>query len=197
MTTANDFLMGGGIPAAKFEQIGRVLTGAIAVPPEVQQQKDFNSGEPLFWDDGSPRQQIKLVLDTAERNPEDPDDDGQRALYVKSGMLKAVRAAVKASRSKGLEVGGTLTITYTGDGEPSRKGLNPPKQYSATYQPPAPGAAANDVLMGGQQPPAAPPAAPAPVPQAQAAPAAPAAMTPEQQAAIAQLTPEQRAALGL
>jgi hypothetical protein len=32
--------------------------------------------------------------------------------------------------------GGELIVTYTGDGEPTRKGLNPPKLYSVVYVPP-------------------------------------------------------------
>ncbi|GAA1994228.1 hypothetical protein GCM10009799_20400 [Nocardiopsis rhodophaea] len=201
MTSANDFLMSGGVPAAKFETLGATITGTITMPPEKQQQTDFTTGDPLTWPDGKPKEQIKVVLSTDQRDPSDPYDDGKRAVYIKSGMFKAVRVAVRASGAPGLEVGGTLTITYTGNGTPSRPGLNPPKQYEATYAPPSPGTAANDVLMGGDQSPAPAPAtqqAPAPAPSATPAPAAPAAGVPsDAAAALAQLTPEQRAALGL
>lgn len=198
--SANEMLMGGGIPAAKFDQVGVTLSGTIATPPEVQQQRDFTTGELLTWDDGNPRQQIKVILDTEQRDPADPYDDGQRALYIKSGLMKAVRTAIRAAGAKGMEVGGKLTVRYTGDGEPPKRGMNPPKQYTAVYEAPAaPGLVdANALLTGtpaaGQAASTTPtaPTQPAPTP----APAAP-GMSAEQAAAIAALSPEQRAALGL
>lgn len=135
---ANDYLMGGGVKSAKFDKPGAKVGGTIARKPELQQQRDFDSGKPLTWDDGSPRQQIKVVLATDERD--DDDDNGERGLYLKGGLLKAVQAAVKAAGAKGLEVGGKLAVKYTKDGE--RKGkLNPPKLYVAKYEAPDPLAA--------------------------------------------------------
>ncbi|MEU8362345.1 hypothetical protein AB0C27_40635 [Nonomuraea sp. NPDC048882] len=207
--TANDFLMGGGIKAARFDTIGTTVGGPITTQPKVEQQKDLDTGELKFWNDGKPMMQMVVTVQTSLRDPEVPDDDGQRAFYIKANSLKAVREAVRRSGAKGLDIGGTLTLTYTGDGEQKARGKNPPKLYSATYQPPAQ-AAANEFLNGGQQPAAvpqqaayAPPAAPQPPAPAPAAPTAPAApwtpppgMTPEQAAAVAALPPEQRAALG-
>ncbi|MFC5744795.1 hypothetical protein [Actinomadura rugatobispora] len=188
MTTANDFLMAGGTTSAKFPAIGTTVTGTIAREPEVQQQKDFQSGELKYWNDGKPMQQLMIVLATDERDPSVPDDDGERAVYVKGQMQKAVKEAIRKSSASGIAVGGTLTITYTADGE-AKRGFNPPKVYTATYAPPS---AATDFLNSGnsqEQQPAAPQAAPAP--------AAPAGVTPEALAALAQLTPEQKAALGI
>jgi hypothetical protein len=201
MTTANDFLMAGGTTSAKFPEPGTTVTGVIVREPEVQQQRDFTSGEPKFWEDGKPMQQLQVILETAERDPSIPDDDGHRAVYVKGQMQKAVKDAVRKSGAKGIAVGGTLAVTYTGDGETTRRGMNPPKLYAATYTPPAT-AAANEFLNQGQDQPAAQPVAQAPSPApvaSQEAVAALAQLTPEQQraAAAALLTPEQRAALGL
>jgi hypothetical protein len=203
--SANEMLMGGGIPSAKFETPGTVISGPITATPEVQQQRDYATGELKFWDDGKPMQQIKVMLQTDQRDTADPYDDGQRAVYIKGNLLKAIRTAVRTAGATGLEAGGKLTITYTGDGEPSKRGFNPPKLFAAVYESPAaPGLVdANALLAGGQ--PAAPPAAPAvtapPTPQPAAQPTAPPAATaglsPEQAAAIAALSPEQRAALGL
>jgi hypothetical protein len=193
MTTANDFLMAGGVTSAKFSAIGASIAGTIAREPEVQQQRDFTSGELKFWDDGKPMQQLQVILDTSERDPSIPDDDGQRALYVKGNMQKAVKEAIRKAGAPGIAVGGRLTVTYVADGEASKKGLNPPKLYSATYTPPA-AAAANEFLAGGDHPAQtqAQPAAPAAT-----VPVAPPGVNPEAMAALAQLTPEQRAALGL
>lgn len=136
---ANEYLMGGGVKSAKFEKKGQVVKGIIVRKPELQQQRDFDSQKPLTWDDGSPRQQIKVVLKTDAKD--DEDDNGERALYLKGGLLKAVQAAVKKADAKGLEVGGMLAIKYTGDGEKKGK-LNPPKLYAAKYEAPDPMAVA-------------------------------------------------------
>lgn len=196
LDAANDFLMGGGVASAKFPQIGASVTGVICRQPEVQQQTDITTGEPKFWGDGKPRQQLQVQLQTNERDPSVQHDDGIRAVYVKAQMQKAVREAVKQSGAKGLEIGGTLTITYIGDGEPSQRGMNAPKQYSAVYVP-APAAAANEFLNGSPETTPAP--TPAPQPAMAAAPAAPApaGVSPEALAALSQLTPEQKQALGL
>jgi hypothetical protein len=127
--------MGGGVKSAQFKTTGATVKGAIARKPEVQQQRDFTKGTPLTWDDGAPRQQVKVILATDERD--DEDDNGERAVYLKGGLLTAVRAAVKEAKAKGLEIGGKLIVKYTGDGE--KKGnLNPPKLYKAKYEAPDP-----------------------------------------------------------
>jgi hypothetical protein len=184
---ANEFLMAGGVSSAKFPAIGTRVTGTIVRHPEVQQQRDFTTGEPKVWDDGKPMQQLQVTLATSERDPQTPDDDGVRAIYVKGNMLKAVREAVRRSGAQGLEVSGTLTITYTGDGEASRRGINPPKLYAAEYTA-APAAAANSFLA--TEP--TPAATPQPV-----QPATPAGVDPAVLAALAQLSPEQRALLNV
>lgn len=137
LPSVGDFLMGGGSPSAKFPTIGTTVTGTVAREPEVMQQTDFDSGKPLFWDDGKPKLQAKVVLATTERDPLISDDDGERAVYVKGQLQKAVAQAVRSAGARLLEVGGTLSVTYIADGE--RKGkLNPPKVYSAKYEPPDP-----------------------------------------------------------
>lgn len=196
MMSANDFLMGGGIPAAKFDTIGTTVGGPITTPPKVEQQKDLDTGEPKFWNDGKPMMQMLVTVQTDQRDPEIQDDDGQRTFYIKANSLKAVRDAVRRSGAKGLEVGGILTLTYTGDGEQKKRGFNPPKLYAATYAPPS-AAQANDFLNGQAQ--AAPAAPPAAAPAASTAPGAwtpPPGMDAAQAAALAALTPDQRTALG-
>ncbi|KAB2384734.1 hypothetical protein [Actinomadura montaniterrae] len=218
---ADEFLMQGGVASAKFPVIGTTVTGTIAREPEVRDQTDFDTGKVKTWDDGTPRRQLMVVLQTAERDPANPDDDGERAVYVKGQMKTAVRDAVRKAGAPGLKVGGTLTVQYIADGQATRG--NPPKQYAASYVPPA-NAAANDFLNGGEpqavpaqpvpqavpafvpqapapQPMPAPAPAPQPVPQA--APTAPPvqqaapALSPEMLAAIANLPAEEKARLGL
>ncbi|UVD40925.1 hypothetical protein [Mycobacterium phage Kashi_VT1] len=136
-----DFLGGGGVPSGKFGSPGDTVGGVIAVEPEQRQQTDYKTGDLLTWKDGSPRMQLVVTVQTDLRDPEIEDDDGKRRLFVKGEMRKAVQKAVIAAGARGLDVGGELHVTYTGDGD--KKGnLDPPKLYSATYKKPAPGAAA-------------------------------------------------------
>lgn len=137
----NDFLLSGGVTSAKFETPGTTVSGTICRPPEKQQQRDFETGKPKVWEDGSPRWQIVIHLQTDNRDPDVEDDDGIRALYVRGNMLRAVREAVRRAGGK-LEEGGYLDVIYTGDGE--RQGVGfPPKLYSATYIPAAQAAVAD------------------------------------------------------
>jgi hypothetical protein len=153
--SANDLLMGGGMASAKFPTIGTKVTGRIIRDPEARQQTDIQTGDPLTFANGDPRMQIVVQLATDERDASIDDDNGDRALYIKGNMLNAVREAVRRAGAKGLEVGGTLTIVYSGDGEAKTRGFNAPKLYTASYTPPSAEAANNVLLMGAQPVPAA------------------------------------------
>jgi hypothetical protein len=135
--SADDFLMGGGVPSAKFPTVGTVVTGRITQEPTVEQQRDYTSGELKFWDDGQPQMQMVVTLATSERSPEINDDDGTRRIYVKGQMKTAVAQAVRAAGARGLEVGGILTVTYSHDGERKNVRFNAPKNYTVEYVPAA------------------------------------------------------------
>lgn len=126
-----DALLSGGGTTAKFPTIGTTIKGTV-VSATSQQQTDFATREPKFWTDGKPMMELVITLETAERDPDDANDDGNRRLYVKGKMLEALRAALAGRK---LEAGGTLAVKYTGDGE-AKAGMNPPKVYKAEYQPP-------------------------------------------------------------
>ncbi|MFE2353426.1 hypothetical protein [Streptomyces parvulus] len=135
--SADDFLMGGGVPSAKFPTLGTTVSGRITERPTVEQQRDFTTGELKFWDDGKPQMQLVVTLATNERDPENPEDDGARRLYVKGQMKNAVASAVRSAGARGLEVGGTLTVTYARDGQKSNPRFNAPKNFDAQYVPAA------------------------------------------------------------
>lgn len=135
---ANAILMGGG-KSFSFANIGDKISGTITAY-EAQPQTDIQTGEVKTWKDGNPMMQVVVTLATDLE--EDAGDDGARRVYLKGSRptmsLGAVKAAVKAAGASGLEVGATLAIAYTGDGEPTQRGYNPPKEYAAKYTPPAP-----------------------------------------------------------
>jgi hypothetical protein len=199
---ANDILMGSGAPAAKFDQVGAILSGTVLAEPEATQQTDFRTKVAETWKDGSPKMQVLVRLATTLRDPERADDDGERTLYIKGKHLTdAIRQAVRASGANGIHPGGTLTVQYVADG-PAEVGLNPPKLYAASYV--APAVSFNGVSSPAQQQiPAQPtyvapqPAyvapAPAAVMQQQVPAAAPAAVpTGVDPAMWGRLDPEQR-----
>ena len=153
MTTyadVNDFLNQSGAPAAKFPEIGTTVKGTV-IAAEVKQQTDMDTGQPLTWDNGDPRMQLIVTLQTDERDPDLNDDDGTRRLFAKGNMLTAIKAAVKKANAR-LEPGGTLVVKYSGDGEQKKRGFNPPKLYEAAYKAGAPQQADVDSLLGDTSP---------------------------------------------
>lgn len=141
-TDPNDLLLGAGIASVKFPTFGTTVKGTV-LHSEVTQQTDINNNK-LTWDNGDPRMQVVITLQTDERDPAVEDDNGQRKLYVKPQMQKAIGDALRAVGAK-LEVGGTLAVRYESDAPPKQKGHNGAKQFVAQYQPPSQ-QAANDLI---------------------------------------------------
>lgn len=209
---ANDVLMGAaGSPAWKFDEPGTTREGTIASPPQARQEREYDPNNPGGGDlkvfpSGDPIMGVVVEVQTGERDPSNREDDGKRTFYIEGRYIKeAVRNAVRAAGAPGLEVGGSIRVTFTHREDPMDKRSR--KHWQVAYTP-----AGNSALMGdpapaaaqpaatynvqaasqgqpawGQQPPAAPPAYAAPPAAPPAAPAAQAApeFTPEQQAAFA------------
>ncbi len=132
--SVNGFLIGSSAPSAKFAVIGTTIKGTIQAAI-VSEQTDIG-GAIRTWEDGSPRKQVVITLGTDDRDPEVRDDDGTRKLYVKGQMIKAVRDALKQANAQSIEVGGRLAVRYDRDGDASKPGFNPPKEYVAQYEAP-------------------------------------------------------------
>lgn len=160
--TADSFFAG-GYKSAKFDVPGKIYQGVIVAVPTVSQQTDFVTRTPKTYDDGSPMYQLAVPIQTDERDPEDPYDDGVRSIYVKGQMTSAIKQALRAAGRPRLEIGGTLIVRYDGDAEPQQRGMNGAKQFTAAYTPPPTMA---DQLLGAAPAPQAAPlvkaAAPAP-----------------------------------
>lgn len=161
--------------SAKFPTVGATITGTV-ISADVVQARNFDTGDPEFWADGSPKQQFRITLTTDLRDPSDGGDDGTRSVYVKAwgDGKKELQRAVKASGAADILTGGTFTATYTGDGElPAGKRGFPPKVYRYEYVAPSATAAALTTLERLE-------ALPDPAPAGQTLP-----MTPEVLAALA------------
>lgn len=134
----------GGSKAFPFEEIGDKVTGQITLV-ERRQQRSFDSGKPLEWDDGSPRMLTYIELQTDLRD--DGDDDGVRAVWAKGGQFEvaegqgksAEQALVQAAKDanvKTIEEGGKLSVVFSGRSKPTIRGYQPAKLFVMRYEPP-------------------------------------------------------------
>jgi len=141
-----------GVPSAfkKETPIGTSVEGKI-VEADVQQVTNYEDGRPEFWDDGAPKQQLRIIVETNMRDPQRQDDNGHRAVYVKwwGDPRKALVQAVKQAGDNDVRAGGYFKATYTGDGEPPNPRLNAPKLYAYEYVMPTQAAGLN--IGGGEQ----------------------------------------------
>lgn len=166
--TADEFLLGGSSGKSAFgkdDPIGTTVSGTI-IDTQIRQQTKLEDGSPLTWDNGDPRMQLVITIQTDQRIPDEPDDDGIRAIYVKGSkapgsrsLHDAVRAAVQTAGADGLKPDGVLTVQLIGT-EPSKtRGYNDRKLWAAAYKAPDPTAASAGFLGTG-----APASTPTPAP---------------------------------
>lgn len=135
--SVNDFLNGSGAPAAKFLNVGDEVKGSV-IHAEVSQQTDLD-GNLKTWDDGKPRMQLVITLQTELNDPAIEDDDGKRRVFVNKPRMKtAISEAIRTAGAQRLEQGGKLAVKYTGTGEPTKRGFQPPKLFAALYRAPDP-----------------------------------------------------------
>jgi hypothetical protein len=156
---------GGGKGITWPDQPPKTITGTITAVHAPEPVNDPKTGQP------TDRMQVRIELDTTERDPEQQFDDGARTLYVKSYMRGAVGDALRRAGVKEPAIGGTLTVTFVRTEPADRPGLSPSKHFEAVYAPPSKGVAEH---FGTAAPAAAPsaPAAPAPAAPAPVKPAA-------------------------
>lgn len=179
--SAFDFFAPRASHSWKFTNPGDTHTGTITEVSDARQATEFGSNEPAYWDREKtrPKMQVAVTLDTAERDPQDANDTGKRTLWVvedgRSGsILSAIRQAVHQAGAGTIDIGGQLTVAFSGFDPNSKNPANPRKIYAASYVPPAPagGMFTNQAPAQPVAQPAAPaPAAPAPAPAAPAQPA--------------------------
>lgn len=185
--SAFDFFAPRASHSWKFTNPGDTHTGTITEVSDARQATEYGSKELAYWDKERtrPKMQVAVTLDTTERDPQDANDTGKRTLWVvedgRSGsILSAIRQAVHQAGAGTIDIGGQLTVTFSGFDPNSKNPANPRKIYAASYVPPAPAGG----MFTNQAP--APVAQPAPAP---AAPAQPVAPAPAAQPVAAPATP--------
>ena len=174
--SAFDFFAPRASHSWKFTNPGDTHTGTITEVSDARQATEYGSNELAYWDKERtrPKMQVAVTLDTTERDPQDSNDTGKRTLWVvedgRSGsILSAIRQAVHQAGAGTIDIGGQLTVAFSGFDPNSKNPANPRKIYAASYVPPAPAGG----MFTSQAPaqPVAAPATPAPAPVAQPAPA--------------------------
>ena len=143
-----------GSKSWKPENIGDQIRGTILNIKRVQ-QTNFTTGEPLEWDDGSPRMQTVVELQTDETV--NGDDDGVRSIWLKggknyeaaegegkSGEVALAEAAKKAGVSS-IDEHAVLQVAMTGRSKPTTRGYQPAKLYTMKYTAPTASVSADDL----------------------------------------------------
>lgn len=182
LASLGSLIQGGGAKAffTGDSQPGAMVEGEI-VSLDVSQMRDFQTKMPATWQDGQPKQQIHIVLQTS-LPPVDQDDDGRRSIWIKGWgvQLKALREACRQAGVKTPSKGDVFAARYTGLGERGNA-PQPPKMYEYRIIP-ASQAAVSGLLNE-------------PAPQQQAIPQQPVQQAPQVQAQtpVASQQPAQQA----
>lgn len=113
------------LPSAKFPEVGASVSGVvrelgISDVPEFDGKGRITGSK--TDENGNVITQVDVTLETS---------GGQLVLHTGGAIFYAIGRALAEVGAEDLEPGDTLTVTYTGDGEPTAKGRNAPKQYAA------------------------------------------------------------------
>lgn len=102
-----------GSPYLKWESPGTTYEGIIA-DVQLRQARKYESTELDFWDDGTPKMQVVITLQTDLRDKDRDDDDGTRSLSINlwSGQKKSLLAACKAAGVSEPAVGQRFRATH-------------------------------------------------------------------------------------
>lgn len=144
-------LLAGNSAKAYFganSQPGDTVTGVIE-KIETTQVNDFQTKQPAFWNDGRPKEQIHVIIQTQLRDPSVDDDDGRRSLWIKGWgiQLKAFRDACRQAGVKIPKPGDTITERFVGLGQRG-DAPQPPKVFEFHIEP----ASSVNSLVNGSQP---------------------------------------------
>jgi len=114
-------------PSAKFPTVGTTVEGVVLemleVPVPVFDKNGRPTGEQAKDADGNPKFQTDVLLETP---------NGKLVLHTDGGIGWAIGRGLGEINAEDLEIGDTLQVEYSGDGEPTAKGRTAPKQYTTT-----------------------------------------------------------------
>jgi hypothetical protein len=147
----NSLLTGKSVPSISFKdaKVGDSFTGVIT-DLETAQVRNYETGDPEFWEDGNPKLQIVVTL--ATEYGDGGEDDGERKVYLFGQKLQAAKAAMKEANVTKLEKGFQFTISFAGEKPSSNKKYNNIKLYGIAIVPSKSNPAVDAVLAVGGTP---------------------------------------------
>jgi len=136
--------------------VGDKISGVV-ISAERAQQRDFDTGSPMEWDNGDPRMETVIIVgDTGLVDPEMDNDTGERALHLRGGNYKvaegtglAGEAALREGMKKAgirCEPGAKITAVISGLAEVTGRGKNPAKLWQIRLEAPAKGISEEDLF---------------------------------------------------
>ncbi|MBU3749823.1 MAG: hypothetical protein FGM52_05130 [Mycobacterium sp.] len=100
-------------PIFKFNNPGDSISGVIVEEPTTMPLTAFKSTEPKIGPDGKPVMQVLIVV--ASEQCQNEHHDGRWRVFIDKPLMKdAVRQAVRTAGAPTLELGGEVTISFTG-----------------------------------------------------------------------------------
>jgi DNA-directed RNA polymerase specialized sigma24 family protein len=102
-----------------------------------------------FWDDGKPKLQIEVTLDTDYSDPADDEDTGERRVFLFGQKLTAAKEELKRRGLAKLEIGSRFKITLTGTKPAKNPRYNDVKLYGIELHPAVSNPAVDALLASG------------------------------------------------
>lgn len=110
--------------------VGAEITGVVDGPANKVHQRDYDTSEPMYWDDEKQKPRYQAVVNLTV--------DGEvRSLWapIPSSLFSAISSAQSKAGVK-IAKGGTLTVRVTGYKQnPDKPRRKPARQFAAKYVP--------------------------------------------------------------
>lgn len=137
LPSVDDLLTGGGSKSLSFKdfKVGDSYEGTIINLRTVQVRNYDDPTKLEFWDDGKPKLQIEVTLDTDYRDADDDDDTGERRVFLFGQKLTAAKEEMKRKGISKLEIGSHFKITLVGTKPAKNPRYNDVKLYGIELTP--------------------------------------------------------------
>jgi hypothetical protein len=151
LPSVDDLLAGGGSKSLSFKdfKVGDSYTGVISGLRTVQVRNYDDPTKLEFWDDGKPKLQIEVTLDTDYKDATDDEDTGERRVFLFGQKLTAAKEEMKRKGMAKLEIGSEFTITLTGTKPAKNPRYNDVKLYGIELKPSTSNPAVDALLSAG------------------------------------------------
>lgn len=157
LPSVDDLLAGGGSKSLSFKDfnVGDSYEGTITALRTVQVRNYDDPTKLEFWDDGKPKLQIEVTLDTNYTDPSDDEDTGERRVFLFGQKLTAAKEELKRKGLTKLEIGSGFKISLVGTKPAKNPRYNDVKLYGIELTAAKSNAGVDALLAAGATPVAA------------------------------------------